>query len=190
MENTRCRATRTTINTLVFASLGRDRSARWLARYHHWSERGRERRPICSRHRMLPGSIGEFDQNTLGRAANTVGGDLHLPLPEPSRCVDDMLAGVLGDDHPVFGTMNDIRSRAAIPFPYFYLACGTNDSFLTINRAFARKLSNAHLGYQYHETAGGHTRNYWDTALGPMLQAIEHVLTGSADRAPKLPRQQ
>jgi putative tributyrin esterase len=64
-------------------------------------------------------------------------------------------------------------------YPYFYLACGAADSFLDTNRTFAAQLSSRKILYEYHETPGGHTWEYWDTALQPMLQAVERILGSS-----------
>ena len=65
--------------------------------------------------------------------------------------------------------------------PYFYLACGANDFFLDINRAVAAQLSAQNLRYEYHETPGGHTWEYWDAALDALLQAVARSL--GADRS-------
>lgn len=62
------------------------------------------------------------------------------------------------------------------PYPYFYLACGTGDFFLDTNRAFVRQLSSRKITYEYHETPGEHTWEYWDKALQPMLQAVERTV--------------
>jgi putative tributyrin esterase len=58
------------------------------------------------------------------------------------------------------------------PYPYFYLACGTSDFFLKTNRALAEQLSSRNLAYEYHETAGGHTWEYWDQGLPLLLRAV------------------
>jgi len=63
------------------------------------------------------------------------------------------------------------------PYPYFYIACGADDSFLDTNRALTHELSAKKLAYEYHETSGGHTWEYWDQALKPMLKAIDEQLS-------------
>lgn len=62
------------------------------------------------------------------------------------------------------------------PYPYFYLACGTADFFLETNRALTQQLSSRSLAYEYHETAGGHTWEYWDQALPSLLRAVDDKL--------------
>jgi S-formylglutathione hydrolase FrmB len=65
---------------------------------------------------------------------------------------------------------------------YFYLACGAADSFLDTNRALAAQLSSQQVPYEYHETPGGHTWEYWDAELIPMLQAAVRTLESAAPR--------
>ena len=60
--------------------------------------------------------------------------------------------------------------------PYFYLACGTSDSFLPVNRAFVEKLSSSKISYEYHETQGGHTWEYWGEAVRSLLQAAKKTM--------------
>jgi S-formylglutathione hydrolase FrmB len=69
------------------------------------------------------------------------------------------------------------------PAPSFYLACGTEDFFLETNRALALQLSSRKLVYEYHETPGGHTWDYWDGALQPMLEALRRAIL--EDRGPR-----
>ena len=59
---------------------------------------------------------------------------------------------------------------------YFYLACGSGDFFLDINRALAAQLSSQKIAYEYHETQGGHAWEYWDSSVTPLLQAAVHAL--------------
>ena len=60
--------------------------------------------------------------------------------------------------------------------PYFYVACGNADRFLKVNREFVKELPTRKIAYEYHETAGGHDWQYWDRAVRPMLDALEHQL--------------
>jgi putative tributyrin esterase len=64
-------------------------------------------------------------------------------------------------------------------YPYLYLACGTADSFLDVNRAFAHQLSSQKIAYEYHETPGGHAWEYWDSALPALLEAVERAVVDS-----------
>jgi S-formylglutathione hydrolase FrmB len=86
-------------------------------------------------------------------------------------------------------TDNDVfqmlKSAARDRYPYLYLACGTSDFFLQVNREFAQQLSSAKLAYEYHETPGDHAWEYWDGAVQPLLQAIAKSLGGPAAGAQK-----
>jgi putative tributyrin esterase len=59
---------------------------------------------------------------------------------------------------------------------YLYLACGSSDFFLDTNRALAAQLSSQKIAYEYHETQGGHTWEYWDASVTPLLQAVIHTV--------------
>jgi putative tributyrin esterase len=60
--------------------------------------------------------------------------------------------------------------------PYFYVACGTSDFFLDTNRAITAQLAKQQIPYEYRETPGGHTWEYWDSELTPLLQAVARSL--------------
>ncbi len=65
------------------------------------------------------------------------------------------------------------------PLPYFYVACGASDFFLDVNRALIAQLTSRHMVYEYHETSGGHTWEYWDQAVQPMLQVVARTIGGA-----------
>ncbi len=79
-------------------------------------------------------------------------------------------------ENDIFLLLNSPRQTS---YPYFYLACGTGDFFLETNRALTLQLSSRKLVYEYHETPGAHTWEYWDSALEPMLHAMEQVIVES-----------
>jgi S-formylglutathione hydrolase FrmB len=94
----------------------------------------------------------------------------------------------------VFGNAgNEVRQqndvflllKTARDYPYFYLACGTADFFLDTNRALAAQLSSQKIVYEYHETAGGHAWEFWDSALSAMLQATARHLESPSAHDPK-----
>jgi len=57
---------------------------------------------------------------------------------------------------------------------------GLSDFFVETNRDFVRQLSSRKIDYEYHETAGEHSWEYWDRALQPMLRAMARTLSVSA----------
>jgi len=75
--------------------------------------------------------------------------------------------------------------KTAHDYPYFYVACGTEDFFLATNRALAAQLSSQKVPYEYHETAGGHTWEYWDSAVNPLLQAVARHFEAGATQEHK-----
>ena len=80
-------------------------------------------------------------------------------------------------DNDVFLLLKSSRHR----YPYFYLACGSSDFFLGTNRALAARLSAQKIPYEYHETPGDHTWEYWDAGLTPLLQAVARALGSKAE---------
>jgi putative tributyrin esterase len=69
-----------------------------------------------------------------------------------------------------------LNSSDPARLPYAYLECGTSDGFLQTNREFAAKLGAHKVVYEYHETPGDHSWEFWDAALSRMLHALERVL--------------
>lgn len=67
-------------------------------------------------------------------------------------------------------------------YPYLYLACGTRDFFLETNRAFVAQLSLRKIAYEYHETPGEHTWDYWDKELEPMFEALRRTVPEAGSR--------
>jgi len=90
------------------------------------------------------------------------------------------LLEVFGSEDSPTRLQNDIfillNTPHQVPYPYFYLACGISDFFLDTNRALTQQLSSQNLAYEYHETPGGHTWEYWDQALEPLLRAVADKL--------------
>jgi S-formylglutathione hydrolase FrmB len=75
--------------------------------------------------------------------------------------------------------MNDVfyLTRQAQTAPYIYVACGTNEALLPVNRAFARLLGQRGLKHEYHEVNGGHSWDHWTRELPALLDAAElHLL--------------
>jgi putative tributyrin esterase len=90
------------------------------------------------------------------------------------------LLEVFGNDSNPTRAKNDVflllNTSNQTALPYLYLACGTADFFLDANRSFTLQLSSRKIEYEYHESPGGHTWEYWDSALQAMLRAIERTL--------------
>lgn len=56
--------------------------------------------------------------------------------------------------------------------PYLYLDCGTEDELLQGNRDFAAILQQRQIAYEYHESPGAHTWDYWDRRLPELLRVL------------------
>jgi S-formylglutathione hydrolase FrmB len=77
-------------------------------------------------------------------------------------------------DNNVFSLL---QNAGAKDLPYFYLACGSADDFLAVNREFVAQLSAQADPYEYHETAGGHAWDYWDRAVKGLLRAVADLIS-------------
>jgi S-formylglutathione hydrolase FrmB len=53
--------------------------------------------------------------------------------------------------------------------PAIYVGCGESDRFLASNRRLVEILQRRSLAYEYHETPGGHTWDYWDRGIAAVL---------------------
>ena len=78
-------------------------------------------------------------------------------------------------DNNVFSMLQSANAKT---LPYFYLACGSADDFLRVNRDFAARLSSQSAAYEYHETAGGHAWDYWDRSVEGLLRAAAGIISG------------
>jgi putative tributyrin esterase len=57
--------------------------------------------------------------------------------------------------------------------PYLYVDCGTGDNaLLAANRELVAALHEAGAAYEYHETAGGHSWDYWDRRVREFLPVL------------------
>jgi putative tributyrin esterase len=77
-------------------------------------------------------------------------------------------------DNNLFSLLQSANQK---DLPYFYLACGSADDLLPVNRDFAARLSSRAAAYEYHETVGGHAWDYWDRSVQDLLRAAADVLS-------------
>ena len=108
--------------------------------------------------------------------------DLDVRVPE----FRENLLAVFGPSGNVNRSANDLFllldrvDKASLP--YLYFECGTADSFLVINREFVSSLPRRNIGYEYHETPGGHSWDYWARSVQNLLRSLSKVLN-----LPKVP---
>ncbi|HLJ90814.1 MAG TPA: alpha/beta hydrolase family protein [Candidatus Angelobacter sp.] len=102
--------------------------------------------------------------------------DLHEKNPE----FREELLQAFGPPHDPTRKQNDVFELAAQAkgkqLPYFYLDCGTGDSFIQSNREFAQRLLGLGIPYEYHEVPGAHAWDYWDSAIARFLQALKQKM--------------
>jgi putative tributyrin esterase len=115
--------------------------------------------------------------------AGSLSGALNAPqeLGDKRPEFRDQLRKVFGPPGSTVRADNNLFSLVQSPNTkdrlYFYLACGSGDDFLPVNRDFAAQLSSRSAAYEYHETEGGHGWDYWDRSLPDLLHAAARVLS-------------
>ena len=88
-----------------------------------------------------------------------------------------------GASRVIFGAPDSDERRARDPLtlvtqvvpetaPYFYVACGLDDSLLGASREFDRLLSARNLPHRYVEVPGGHTWAVWDEQLKAFFDVL------------------
>jgi S-formylglutathione hydrolase FrmB len=102
--------------------------------------------------------------------------NLDIRVPE----YREKLLAVLGPDGDPTRPANDVFALAAqadaSQLPYFYIACGTEDGFLPINRDFVSSLPDKKIAFEYHETPGDHSWDYWDRSVQELLRSLAKTL--------------
>jgi S-formylglutathione hydrolase FrmB len=123
--------------------------------------------------------------------AGSLSGALNAPqdLGDHQPAFRDQLLKVFGPPGSVVRANNNmfslLQSANAKDLPYFYVACGSADDFLPVNREFVAQLASRGAAYEYHETAGGHAWDYWDRSLQDLLRAVADVVSNQYRRTSK-----
>ncbi len=101
--------------------------------------------------------------------------DPNYKIPFPQKYVDQ-IHDIFGDGMTQARTDNDIfelaKKRTPEQLPYLVVTCGTEDRLLASNREFAALLQQQKIRYEYHESAGAHTWQYWDEQLPYVLSLL------------------
>ncbi len=69
-----------------------------------------------------------------------------------------------------------VRENAELP--RIYLACGTGDSLIDVNRAYRKAFEDAGFDITWAETDGGHTWDLWDDQIHRALDWLPLKMTG------------
>jgi putative tributyrin esterase len=103
------------------------------------------------------------------------------PLSAPMASATD--AADSPSSRTIFGAPGSEARRARDPLtlvtqldpgssPYFYVACGVDDSLLSASREFVRLLAARGLPHRYNEVPGNHSWNVWDAQLRAFLDLL------------------
>jgi len=114
--------------------------------------------------------------------AGSLSGALDAPLHLDERVPEyrEKLLVAFGPHGGPVRSANDLfqlvaRADAA-HLPYLYIACGTEDGFLPINREFVSSLPGRKIAFEYHETPGDHSWDYWDRSVRDLLRSTAKAL--------------
>lgn len=79
-------------------------------------------------------------------------------------------------ENDLFLILDKLSAERISKLPYFYFDCGLEDSFININREFAKALKKKNISFEFHEIKGGHNWDYWDKQIRKILLIIENKL--------------
>nr|WP_019909469.1 alpha/beta hydrolase family protein [Paenibacillus sp. HW567] len=82
------------------------------------------------------------------------------------------LSQLLGSDKDPERLALDLKENGLKP-PKIYMACGTEDFLLDVNRRFHAFLEQEQIGHAYVESGGAHTWDFWDKYIEAALQWVE-----------------
>jgi len=138
---------------------------------------------LAARHPDLYGAAGSMsgalDLSSLNRKLTPAEAAERKKLFEP-------LLGPLGttpDPYAANSVINLLEQlhQAAMPL---IIDCGIEDGLIEINREVHRRLLYQHTPHDYTERPGGHTWEYWQTALPYQLQFFQQVLQANGTVLP------
>jgi putative tributyrin esterase len=93
------------------------------------------------------------------------------------------LKRVFGERTNGFRNAHDVfllyRQTSKDSLPYIYMVIGIQDGYRTFlpgHRAFTDLLRTYGAAYEYHETPGGHTWQFWDKEIRPVIMRMREVL--------------
>ena len=153
--------------------------------------------PADNRHLGVAGlSMGGYGALTLGlrhpgvfRFIGDLSGGLDIPfvIPDLEKYgrggLRPSLTRAFGTDTTGWAAVAPERLAGTIDSahaPYIYMATGIQDEFrlrLPLHRALADLLRSRGLRYEYHETPGRHSWDYWAREIGPLLGRFREECT-------------
>jgi S-formylglutathione hydrolase FrmB len=79
-------------------------------------------------------------------------------------------------DNNVFDILKGFDQQKLASLPYIYFACGTEDSFITINRDFDSLLIEKKIPHEFRELPGKHAWDFWDQQVDEFLRVAARRL--------------
>jgi S-formylglutathione hydrolase FrmB len=117
---------------------------------------------IAMRHPDLFGTAGPLSAPLASARGDGPDGGARLVFGAPGS-----------DDRRARDPLTLVTQLAPDTAPYFYVACGLDDSLLGSNRELARLLASRNLPHRYVEVPGGHTWNVWDDQLKVFFDVLK-----------------
>lgn len=87
-------------------------------------------------------------------------------------CFGDLKEAVVSDKNPrvlVKRIKDEMKQDADVQLPKIFLACGTEDGLIDVNRAYRDFFNENGFDLTYHEGPGQHNWNYWDKYIKEVL---------------------
>jgi S-formylglutathione hydrolase FrmB len=80
-------------------------------------------------------------------------------------CFGNLKEAVTSDKNPrelVKMLLEEMKSDTAVKFPKIYMACGTEDGLIDVNRTFRDFFKESGINVTYYEESGKHDWEFWD----------------------------
>ena len=79
-------------------------------------------------------------------------------------------------ENNIFDLLRGLDQQKLADIPYIYLSCGTEDSFIKINRDFDSLLLERKVPHEFRELPGKHSWDFWDDQVHEFLRVIDRKL--------------
>ena len=80
-------------------------------------------------------------------------------------------------ENDLFEIIRKVSGENISSIPYIYIDCGTQDSFLEVNRELSKLLEEKNIALQYNEISGGHDWLYWDKQIRVILKLVGEMFS-------------
>jgi putative tributyrin esterase len=79
-------------------------------------------------------------------------------------------------ENNIFDILRSFDQQKLTAVPYIYFSCGTEDSFITIDRDFDSLLLEKKLPHEFRELPGKHSWDFWDQQIEEFLRVVRQKL--------------